>query len=229
MFNKFLVSKIPVLGKPKRLILAYFAQISSIKKSYSQNEEDNIAIEVLSQLGNGENIFYIDIGANHPSRLSNTYKMYRYGHYGITIEPNNELINLHRITRPRDIQLNVGCGSENKIASFFLSKTPVLSSFLKGEVDELWKTEYLPIFKLDSICENLNISKVDFLSIDVEGFDLEVLKGAKKILKNICLVCVEANSDNIANAIHDFLLENNFRLHKKIKWNYFYVNNDSGK
>ena len=190
--NTYITHKFPFVGIPKRLIRAYYAKFSKIIDTYAQYNEDQIALEILSKRLDKSSIFYIDIGANHPSTISNTYLMYRYGSKGVTIDPNIELMKLHRLIRPRDIRLCVGCGRESGLSKFYYSKVPVLSSFSKLEVCDLWTEEYLPVFSLDKICEDLKITSIDFLSIDVEGLDIEVLHGAIKILPKTYLICIEA-------------------------------------
>jgi hypothetical protein len=51
---------------------------------------------------------YVDVGANHPTSISNTFLLYRHGLHGVTIEPNPELSQLHRRFRRRDVVVSVG-------------------------------------------------------------------------------------------------------------------------
>lgn len=220
----YIAKKFPIIGRPKRLFLAYISKHTKIKKSYSQIGEDEIALKILGEGGINNPIFYVDIGANHPSRLSNTYRMYREGSSGITIEPNEELAQLHRLIRPRDTQLAIGCGRASQIKKFYYSKVPVLSSFNQCEVEQVWQIGYLPIFTLDKICKDLEIKSIDFLSIDVEGLDLDVLEGGIEILKNTYLVCIEANTNESESKICNFMKQNNFDFILKNKWNLFFVN-----
>lgn len=221
--NEMLSKALPGLGRPKRHLLAQIAKFSSVKESYAQIGEDKIAIGMLQEMKLDAPIFYVDIGANHPTRLSNTYRMYREGGSGIVIEPNSELIGLHKTIRPRDIQLAVGCGKANNLLKFYYSKTPVLSSFAKSEVDELWSTDFLPVFTLDRICVDLSVERIDFLSIDVEGLDVDVLDGATQTLRKTRLVCIEANNDEAEQFIMARMAANGFRLALKNKWNLFFV------
>lgn len=221
--NDLLSKSFPALGRPKRRLLAEMAHRSRKRDSYAQTGEDKIAIDLLKDMGLIGPIFYIDVGANHPTRLSNTYRMYREGSHGIVIEPNAELVNLHKKIRPRDLQLAVGCGKSNSLLRFYYSKTPVLSSFDQREVNDLWRTDILPVFTLDSICENLGVDHIDFLSIDVEGLDVEVLEGARNVLRKTRLVCIEANDSTIENTINITMAANDFKLKIKNGWNLFFV------
>ena len=221
--NSYIANILPALGRPKRYFLGYLAKYSVTRNSYAQLGDDRIAIDLLKQKVLDRPIFYIDVGANHPSRLSNTYLMYREGATGVTIDPNDDLMRLHRLIRPRDIQLSIGCGKSIELLKFYYSTTPVLSSFLKSQVHNLWNTSYLPVFTLDKICADLEISTVDFLSIDVEGMDIEVLEGANETLLKTYLICIEANSDKNELAIINYMKSKNFELNVKNEWNLFFT------
>lgn len=223
--NLYLANNFPALGKPKRFFLAYLSMLLPTKRTYSQINDDQIAMSLLRKKYGRKSIFYVDIGANHPSRLSNTYLMYRLGNSGLTIDPNTELMHLHKITRPRDSQLSIGCGKKTELKNFYSSTTPVLSSFIMKNVSNVLNINFLPIFTLDDICNSLNIKHIDFLSIDTEGLDLDVLQGAKKILENTFLVCVEANSSIEEKKIVNFLSNLGFNLKVKNQWNLFFTRN----
>ena len=218
-----IANKLPALGKLKRYLLAYLAQYSKTRDSYAQIGDDKIAIDLLKEKVLDRPIFYIDVGANHPSRLSNTYRMYREGAAGVTIDPNDELMRLHQLIRPRDIQLSIGCGRNAELLKFYYSTTPVLSSFSESQVDNVWHSSYLPVFTLDKICSDLKIATVDFLSIDVEGLDIEVLEGASETLLKTYLICIEANSEESERAIISYMNSKNFELKIKNKWNLFFI------
>lgn len=211
----------PQLGRYKRFVVAWIDHIKGEKESYSQFGEDQFIIGQIKELSSEHGI-YIDIGANHPTRISNTYKLYRSGKRGITIEPNVELINLHKRFRSEDTHLAVGCGEEDMVKEFYYSKTPVLSSFVRNEVFNQSHAEYLPVYTLDTIMSNVSSDSIDLISIDVEGWDLEVLKGSIKCLQRTSLVCVEANNKEYAEKIISFLSQYQFELIKIIECNYIF-------
>lgn len=221
--KSFLASNFPVLGKYKRVFVAWKDTKFKERETYSQFQEDKFIYDQLARVGLKKGK-YVDIGANHPTDISNTYKLYRKGYRGIIIEPNIELINLHRKFRKDDIHIAVGCGVSDEIKKFSFSKTPVLSSFVKEEVPNILKSEYLPVYRLDTIISSLNISMISFLSIDVEGWDYEVLLGSKETLKKTYLICIEANSEDQSQRIINFLLNANFDYIKKINCNLFFKN-----
>lgn len=88
-----------------------------------------LLIELLNDCKSLVNIDYIDVGANHPTDISNTYLLYRNNYNGYLIEPNPELCNLLKVFRPKDKVLNIGIGPKAQVVPFLISRTPVGSSF----------------------------------------------------------------------------------------------------
>jgi len=171
---------------------AVIDHFAPLRNSYSQDGEDVIVEDILNK-SKCDSRFYIDVGANHPTRLSNTYRSYRQGWRGLTIEPNRKLLALHRAFRPQDIQLAIGCGSVPDVLPFRHSVNHVLSGFTSTGLKKSQElaTELLPVMPLDLIVRHLDIAEVAVLSIDVEGFDLEVAKGAPRLLASTRVVVFE--------------------------------------
>jgi FkbM family methyltransferase len=129
--------------------------------------------------------FYVDIGAHHPVRFSNTWMFYKKGWRGINIDPTPGSMRPFRILRHRDFNLEIGIGLESKTATFFCFNEPALNTFdsdLAKERDltppyQIIKKIDVPIIPLSEILEKLfpNGHYIDFFTIDVEGLDLQVL------------------------------------------------------
>jgi len=111
------------------------------------------------------------------------------------------------------------------------STTYKIKKFLYG--NELKKLTTIKIIKLDSFIKNNN--SPDFVKIDVEGFEEEVLKGLTNNLKNIKLIMIEFHFDKLykkysTRSIHRLLMKNNFKLVKSVKFpilkweDRFYIN-----
>lgn len=226
----------PSIGKIKRFIIAFLHSNSNIKHSYSQHKEDQIIYNLL-KCYDLKGAIYIDVGANHPTSISNTYLFYRLGYKGICIEPNKELVKLHKIFRKNDLIISVGCGDKSGIYPFYHSKVPVLSSFkfdtfknsaIQSEKN-FWYKEYLPVLKLDDITENIDLSYnfIFFLSVDVEGLDFNVLVGSEKTLKNTLVVCVEYNDEDSKKNIIDFMIQRGFEIYNQISCNIIFKNKSS--
>jgi FkbM family methyltransferase len=228
MLKKFLVNQFPNLGKPKRFIWALWAHIMPVRITYAQHQEDSLILELFDQLKHKidfKNSVYVDIGANHPCDISNTYLFYRKGYHGIIIEPNLELLKLHQIFRKNDIQLGIGCSKQAKVLKFNVSKTPVLSSFTESLLEEnIDHIEYVPVMPVDLILEKIIEDRiVSLLSIDVEGINFEVLESSQKTLVKCAIICVEFDDEYEKKLINDFL-NKNFKLYKEIYCNLIFLN-----
>lgn len=192
---------------PKTLSFFLFLEIRSLLNrslgiSYSQWGEDKIIDDLLGRKQGG---FYIDIGAYDPTRFSNTKKFYLRGWRGINIEPDPIRINKFHTERKRDINLNVGVANKNSRMEFYRFSPQTLSTFSKKSLDEYQKQGYklneiikVKVLKLSRILEkNYKIKQgIDFLSIDTEGLDLEVLKSNnwKKFKPKV--ICIEGQGGN---------------------------------
>jgi FkbM family methyltransferase len=175
---------------------------------------------------------YVDVGANHPTSISNTFLLYRHGLHGVTIEPNPELSQLHRRFRRRDVVVSVGCGRRAQMAVFEISKTPVLSRFQSAVESvsqhkmEVMRREYLPILPLDIVLAALAFDWIYFLSIDVEGLDVEVLQGAGAVLPKTLFLCVEANSAKERAVLSSHLQAAHFDLQTTLGCNLIFKNSN---
>ena len=118
----FIAKMFPFLGNYKRFAKALFLKLRSLKNSYAQNGEDILLLNLISQYDKDFSVDYIDVGANHPSDISNTYLLYRKIYNGFLIEPNPELCNLLRTFRSKDIVLNLGISKKRVFYLFIFLK-----------------------------------------------------------------------------------------------------------
>jgi FkbM family methyltransferase len=222
-FKSLLVNNFPILGQYKRWFKGAIDHLGQTKQTYAQSQEDVFISEFLSAYNLKDSI-YIDVGANHPTDISNTYLLYRQGYHGIIIEPNEELIKLFRRFRKRDILLMLGCSNKCGVVKFNISKTPVISSFDDNREDmNIWKRVFIPVMPLDNAISEIPFSFVNLLSIDVEGLNFEVLDGARATLKKTLLICIEFDTKDDAEK-YDSVLLPDFQLVSTIGCNLFYAN-----
>ncbi|MDR3717137.1 MAG: FkbM family methyltransferase [Puia sp.] len=128
--------------------------------------------------------FYVDIGAHHPIRFSNTYKFYRRGWNGLNVDATPGSMNIFRYLRPRDINIEAAIGSEGQHLTFYEFDEPALNTLSAEVAKERNGGRYHIVRETPLITQSMaglldvyvpgNI-RIDFLSIDVEGLDCEVL------------------------------------------------------
>jgi FkbM family methyltransferase len=156
--------------------------IRYLRNSYSQEGEDIILARIFENIDTG---YYVDIGAHHPFRFSNTYYFYKKNWKGINVDAMPGSMNVFNDIRPKDINLEfaVSTTSENNI--FHIFNDPALNTFdidlAKSRVNNIHLvTNRIEIetVTLEFILEKyLPINQnINFLTIDVEGLDYEVLQ-----------------------------------------------------
>jgi len=202
------------------------------RKSYSQEGEDLILERLFAGQRTG---FYVDVGAHHPRRYSNTQRFYEHGWNGINIEPNPDALAMFNRQRKRDI--NVGCGvadREGQLVYFMFQEAalntfdPALAERNKDHRFKFLGTKDIPVRRLDTILEGLlpGDGNIDFMSIDVEGYDLQVLQSNDwSRFRPSCLL-VEAFDFDLSNPnafpIHTFLDQHDYGLFAKTFNTVFY-------
>jgi FkbM family methyltransferase len=171
----------------KKLLLEYLpVNYFQSYVSYSQEGEDM----VLRSFYEGQKKykgFFVDVGAHHPYRFSNTLYFYKKGWRGINIEPTPGAIKAFSIFRKRDINLNIGISPVKDFLTFYCFNEPALNGFSKEISEErnnaatnykIIKEVAIQTLPLAEVFDNhLPMGqKIDFLTIDVEGLDLAVLQ-----------------------------------------------------
>ena len=149
--------------------------------SYAQNGEDVVLERVFGGRDSG---FYIDIGANDPVVDSVTLHFYRRGWRGINVEPAPGIFERLASHRPHDINLNVGLSNRSTVLTFYdMLSNQGLSTFTR-ELAELYRAEgtplverSIPVTTLASVCEAHCDRPIDFMKIDAEGHEPEILEG----------------------------------------------------
>ncbi len=168
--------------------------------SYAQNFEDVTLWRTLKLFGPG---FYIDIGANHPTRDSVTRSLYERGWRGINIEPVQHYYDSLCAERPEDVNLCVAVGNEEGELVFFEFPDTGLST-LSVEMAARQKADGIPFIQrmvkvrtLTSICEKHARSglPLQFLKIDVEGFEEQVLGGMDLQRWRPWIILIESSYD----------------------------------
>lgn len=172
---------------------------------------------------------FVEVGANHPKHFSQTWFLEQQGWSGILIEPNPELCELLRAERPRSctVQSAVGnpphpCNINLYVASRHFG---VRSSVIPNRKHSRSKPISVPLRSLDSILGDVGIRQADFVSIDVEGYELEVLQGFDLSRYRPKLILIEDHRHDFKK--HFYLRRHEYRLVKRTGLNNWYVPSES--
>ena len=210
------------------------------KSSYSQCGEDLI-VDYIFKLRNMPFPRYLDIGANDPFFLSNTALFYKKGCSGINIEANPKLLQKFRRFRSRDININVGIGPYEAELDFYIIDDPTLSTFSKEEAESLVATGKFKLLAVEKV-KLITIEQLihqycggifpDFLSLDVEGLDFDILRSVPFEKYAPKVICVEAAEYSPTGAgarrddIIDFLVSKGYYEYANTNLNAIMVKKD---
>jgi len=169
------------------------------KPSYSQCGEDLIVRYIFDSLRIATPR-YLDIGAHHPHYLNNTYLFYAAGGRGVNIEPDPELFADFTTRRPRDVNLNIGIGAAEEKLQFFVMSVRTLNTFSAAEARQLEqggkvrieRILEIPVRPVNAVLqEHFADAAPDFISLDVEGLDLDILRSLDFSRWRPKVLCVE--------------------------------------
>ena len=196
------------------------------RKNYSQWGEDKFINDFFIKKNNG---VYLDIGCFHPVMYSNTCLLYKRGWSGINIDINPTSIDLFNIVRPKDFNLCTTIDKDEKEFNlYYYDPFSPLNTLdrefykkMKKKNNRILEDKTVKSKTIDKIInESKIISKIDFINIDVEGRDYEILKNIKIDKLKPSLVSIETHnvdgteSENY-NKIKSFLENNNFITYKR--------------
>lgn len=227
---------------PKRIVKFY--QSTIIQKyqdvfsygniSFSQEGEDLILKRIFNNQNKG---FYVDIGAHHPKRFSNTYLFYIEGWRGINIDPKPGIMDIFNELRPLDINLETAIGEKNGCLTYFMFNESALNTFSQEEAKKrdgsknyyIIEEKEIEVFRLCDILEKYlpKNQKIDFLSVDVEGLDLQVLKSNDWQKFRPEVILAEALDNSLENIMTEelviFMSEQNYKLFTKTYNTLFFI------
>ena len=211
-----------------KTFLKFFYWFYFKKSNFSQGKEEEILNDVFFNQKKG---FYVDVGCYHPRRFSNTTTLYNRGWNGINIDANKKNLKLFNIFRKRDKNINALISEKSENLKFYYfddsALNGVLSEIRVNSLIDLGykaiKEENLVTKRLDDLLTFYEVpnNKINFLDIDVEGLDLQVLKSIDLNIYNVELILIEAGDNE--NEILEYLFKYNYYLYKREDRNCFFI------
>lgn len=186
--------------------------------SYSQEGEDMILKRLFENKKNG---FYVDIGAHHPFRYSNTYYFYKKGWRGINIDGTPGVMKKFNKYRKRDVNLEIAISDQEDVKEYHLLNEPALNGFAGDKIDKyldgdnaykLISKTLVQSNRLEAVLRNHDVEDIDFMNIDVEGHEVEVIKSNDwdRFRPKYILVEIQdhnilhINGDEVTNQLNDY-------------------------
>ena len=193
---------------------------------YSQEGEDILLRRIFGDQTTG---FYVDVGAHHPKRFSNTFYFYDRGWQGINIAPLPGSMKVFQKFRPRDTNLEIAISEKEQNLSYYMFNEPALNGFSKsiseGRQNEQYhieRTITIPAFPLSKVLDSHLPSgqKINFLSVDVEGLDLTVLASndwTKYRPKVVLAEVLDSSLDKLENEpVYNYMATKGYNLFAKL-------------
>jgi FkbM family methyltransferase len=173
--------------------------------------------------------YFVEVGANDPVRSSQTWHLEQRGWSGVLIEPIPELCEKLREKRPRSQVVQAACGPPEHSGMADLFVSPGLArSTLKKDMAKRAKgedrVEKVKVVTLDEVLDSAKLPQLDFISIDVEGLQYDVLRGFALSVHQPRLLVVEDHLTDLKT--HCWLKKNGYRLVKRIVRNNWYIPKD---
>ena len=198
------------------------------RTAFGQFGEDLVIEGILQTHGRIRNGTYVDVGAFHPFKYSNTAMLYKkYGWSGMNIDANKVAIDEFRLARPSDINLIALCGEDQSEREYVYFDHPGVNSADKKMIERQTRdsSPFKETFRETRFSQRLSElldrhfepnRKVDFLSVDAEGMDLEVLNSNNWAKYRPFLIAVETHGMDLEklkdNDIFTYLHELGYKL-----------------
>ena len=219
--------------KVKKLYLKNFGYAPEMYKDFLPGEL-TLGTDYFSQLGQELYVLnmvfpgkkdgvFVDVGANDPIEISNTYLLEKLGWRGIAFEPQLKLCEAWKTERTTPCFPYV-LGENETTVSFVESSVHGLSGVkgyaedkIHGRVHEEGVYSTREQKRLDTVLIEHDIRNIDFMSLDVEGYELNVLKGVDfSVIKIKCIILENDKTAYGDDEVRKFLIEKGYRFVARI-------------
>ena len=213
----------------KSPIIYYFYKLLKIYRNkkpslhFGEFGEDIFINRILKNINQGK---YVDVGCYHPYKGSLTFKLYKRGWNGVNIDVSKTSIDLFNMSRKKDINLNLAISNFDG-ETFYYENSPINQQNSLIQMNKLQKKIKIKCLTLDTVLNNKNLDEFDYLNIDVEGSELEVIKGFNLKRFNPKLITIENNDltidEYLKSEVCKILIENDYILVNKIGVTNFFM------
>ena len=227
LLKLFIMSVMRTLGLTKNEYANY---------CFGQEGEDLVLSRIFPTEYKG---FYIDVGAHHPQRFSNTYLLYCRGWKGINIDATPGSMDQFNTVRPKDTNLEIGISNVDEMREFYIFEESALNTFNAKVAEEniqygcpLKNTIMIKTQRLSSILAHYlpPATTIDLLTVDVEGLDHVVLQSLDFTKYRPRVIICELLSNDLDMAMKSttalILIENGYQLYSKLYHSCIWVRKD---
>lgn len=174
----------------------------ALRTSYSQFGEDITARNLLRRVKQG---FYVDVGAHHPFRHSNTAVFHIMGWNGVTVEPVQDRVDEFNRLRPHATNLRAAIHNTEDTVTLHKFRKGLANTIVEERVEGLSQDhtpdgeEVVPALSLNDLFDRHVPAgtRVNYLSIDIEGYDTEAVLAFDLGRHQPDVVCVEIHRPNL--------------------------------
>ncbi len=198
-------------------------------KYYSQNGEDYLLKKVFKK----KTGIFVEVGCIDGRVFSNTLHFEEEGWKGICVEAHQGYIELLKQNRPGSIVVNAAAGEKDEDSVTFYSNARGSLSSLDKTTEERWKKDFKQYFHgfveqkvakrtLSNIFDECNVTQIDFLSLDIEGYEVPALQGLDLTRHKPHMMVIETDSPAHTEQINAILKPNGYHLVLQKETNLFY-------
>lgn len=204
---------------------------------YGQHGEDFLLNKIFKEKTGG---YFVEIGCLDGIEYSNTYHFEKKGWRGACIEAHNDFIEALRKNRPNSSIVHCAVGEDDiKSVTFYANKAGSLSTLDKNEEDR-WKRNYakdfhgfeeqqVPMRKLTSIFDELQLKEIDFVSLDIEGYEVKALSGLDFSKYKPKVFVIEYKDEAHKHQLEEILFKHQYHFLSHVGCNLFYSLDASDK
>ena len=190
--------------------------------------------------GKKRNGFFVEIGCLDGIEYSNTYFFEKKGWNGICVEAHHDFIEMLKKNRPGSSIVHCAVGEKNEDhVTFYANAIGSLSTLDKSE-EERWNKSYKEFFTgfeeqdvkmrtLTTIFDELKVAEIDFVSLDIEGYEVQALSGLDFSKYKPRVFVIEYKDDEHKNKLENILFPNGYSFMRQLDCNLFYSTEPADK